>query len=108
MFNEVMLLGTIAADPEYSSSANGTRCIRSRLRIDEPKHDSSGTWVTWVPIVAYGKVGDNLSVYDQGDLVTLRGKLTWQGQQEGKPGGLLVMAYSVGPFAVPQPVAADA
>jgi len=45
MLNKVMLIGRLAADPEFRAFGNGGRVANLRLAVNGRKKDSTGAWV---------------------------------------------------------------
>ena len=96
MINEVLLLGTIARDPEVSFSDSGTPVARTTLCLAEEREGQ--TYTTFVPLEGFGKSAETLGELSPGALVLIKGKLRWKGlgMKDGKKVGQLeVFCWSV-------------
>jgi single-stranded DNA-binding protein len=64
LINEVLLLGTIAREPEVSFSDNGAQIARTALCLTEER--DSQTYKTFVPVEAWGKSAETLGDLSRG------------------------------------------
>jgi len=79
MFNRVMLIGNLGADPDIKFSGNGTAIANMRLAVNDNRKDASGQTIQntyWFTAVAFGKTAEVISSYcSKGSKVGIDGKL---------------------------------
>ena len=99
MTAQISAYGRLVADPQTSTTANGTSMAMGRLAVALPCHAAEGGEVTfWLGVVAFGKQADALAGHVKGDLVSVAGAMQinqWTGQDGGTQQGYQVVADSV-------------
>ena len=92
MFNKVIMVGNLCADPELRYTAQGTPVCNLRLAVNE-KVKSGDEWVDevlFIGVTVWGKQGEACSQYlDKGKQVLVEGRLKenkWEsdGQKHSK------------------------
>src|SRR5438067_68490 len=81
--NRVILTGNLTADPELSTTPNGTSVCRLRLAVNRRyKDQSTGDWVdkpNYFDIKVWGNQGENCAQYlSKGRPVAVDGRLEWR------------------------------
>ena len=101
--NRVILTGNLTADPELSTTPNGTSVCRLRLAVNRRyKDQSTGDWVdkpNYFDIKVWGNQGENCAQYlSKGRPVAVDGRLEWsewESQDGGKRSKVEVVADTV-------------
>ncbi len=92
--NTVVLLGTIAREPQAVFLQSGAQEVSSQIKLVE--HRDGNEYATYCPISAYGRAGDTLLQAAQGATIALTGKVAWKkAAKEGEKGGLFVMVRTL-------------
>lgn len=93
--NNVTLVGCLERDPSMRFvPASGMPSCTATLRCDEA--GSSGqVFKLYVPLEAYGRTAEALSILTAGALVGVQGKLAWRKREGDEKGGLVVMVSRV-------------
>lgn len=95
--NEVILLGTLARDPEDRQTDGAKAYVAAALCCEEGTDER--TYKTYIPVQAFGKAAAVLRDLKAETPCLIRGKLTWRSWQvDGqKQGRLEVLAWSITP-----------
>jgi len=90
MYNKVILIGNLGADPEVRALENGAKVAKFSLATNENYQDKAGEWqkkTEWHNIIAWRYLADRAeSSLKKGMMVFIEGKVTyrkWQGE-DGK------------------------
>jgi len=90
MYNKVILIGNLGADPELRTLDSGSRVVKISLATNENYQDKSGEWqkrTEWHNVIGWNNLADRMAQYlKKGSMVFIEGKVTyrkWQ-DQEGK------------------------
>lgn len=90
MYNKVILIGNLGADPELRTLDSGSRVVKISVATNENYQDKSGEWqkrTEWHNVIAWNNLADRMSnSLKKGMMVFIEGKVTyrkWQ-DQEGK------------------------
>jgi len=86
VFNRVVLVGRLAADPELRHTQDGIAVVSFRLAVNRPKRADGQQEVDFIPCVAFRKLAVTVSEYcKKGRLVLVEGSLR-QRQYETQSG----------------------
>lgn len=77
MYNNIILIGRLTADPELRTTPNGKNVCSFRIAVERPYKDGSGERPTdFIPCFCWGKDGENIcSYFKKGALIGLDGSL---------------------------------
>jgi len=99
-----LVSGTLHADPQARTSANGNAFTLCKVKAD----DKNGAWV-WVSAIAFGEAGERLLQLKAGDAVSLSGRAelsVWADKNGESHPGLSLVADEVAALrAKPKPAA---
>ena len=92
--NVVVLMGTVAREPQAEFLPSGAQEVKTQIKLVE--HRNGNEYATYCAISAFGHNGDALLNAAQGATVALTGKIAWRkGKAEGEKGSLYVMVRSL-------------
>ncbi len=91
--NTVVLLGTIAREPQADFLPSGAQEVKTQIKLVE--HRNGNEYATYTPISAFGQAGDALLNAAEGATVALTGKLAWRKGKEGEKSSLYVMVRTL-------------
>ena len=90
MYNKVILIGNLGADPELRTLESGSRVVKLSLATNENYQDKSGEWqkrTEWHNVIGWNNLADRMEKsLKKGMMVFIEGKVAyrkWQ-DQEGK------------------------
>jgi single-strand DNA-binding protein len=90
MYNKVILIGNLGADPELRTLDSGSRVVKISVATNENYQDKAGEWqkrTEWHTVIGWNNLADRMSnSLKKGMMVFIEGKVTyrkWQ-DQEGK------------------------
>ncbi len=105
--NTVVLLGTIAREPQATFLANGAQEVSSSIKLVE--HRNGNEYATYCAVSASGHAGDALLKAPLGATIALTGKIAWKKDKaEGEKGSLYVLARSLDVEEAEQPASTPA
>ena len=92
--NTVVLLGTIAREPQAVFLASGAQEVSSQIKLVE--HRNNNEYSTYASISAFGNAGDTLLNTKEGATISLTGKIAWKkSRAEGETGSLYVLVRTL-------------
>ena len=92
--NTVVLLGTVAREPQAEFLPSGAQEVKTQIKLVE--HRNGNEYATYCAISAYGQSGDTLLNTKEGATISLTGKIAWKkSRAEGEKGSLYVLVRSL-------------
>ena len=76
MFNKVILIGRMVADPEVRTTTKGTSVANFRIAVDRPPKKDKERKADFITITAWGHLGEFASTYfGKGKLIGIEGQI---------------------------------
>ena len=76
MFNKVILIGRMVADPEVRTTTKGTSVANCRIAVDRPPKKGRERKADFITMTAWGHLGEFASTYfGKGKLIGIEGQI---------------------------------
>ena len=76
MYNKVILIGRMVADPEVRTTAKGTNVANFRIAVDRPLNKDKERKADFITVTAWGQLGEFASNYfGKGKLIGIEGQI---------------------------------
>lgn len=76
MFNKVILIGRMVADPEVRTTTKGTSVANFRIAVDRPPKKDRERKADFITVTAWGQLGEFAATYfGKGKLIGIEGQI---------------------------------